>query len=157
MKWYEAMFLFLGYVAFLSFLSCTQEARSAEWRLLEADRLDFTATKFTCNKTPLAPDIPCSHWRGRTAVDFDLVFGGLVEWRNTIHAEGTDSKYETVGWRFEVTLPLGKQVEVLYLHHSQHRLDKEDATHTGPNGDGWTGFPVEDSAGIRLCFLGPCK
>lgn len=144
-------------ILFLAFLLISTGVFGAEFRLLEADRLDFTVTRFTCNKSTLAPDIECSQWRGRTAVDFDLRFAGLLRWRNIIHAEGTDAKYETVGWRFQVALPLGKQVEVLYHHHSQHRMDGEDATHTGPSGEGWTGFPVEDSYGIRLCFLGDCK
>lgn len=131
-------------------------AQAGEYKLLSADRLDFTVTRFLCNKTPLAPDIPCQEWRGRTAVNFDLSFADTIQWRNQVHAEGTAAKYETVGWQFEIVLPLGEQVELLYQHHSQHRMDAEDASHTLGE-EGFTGYPVEDSWGLRMCFLGDCK
>lgn len=132
-------------------------ADGAEYRLLEAERLDFTVTKFLCNKEPMAADIPCHEWKGRTAVNFDLSFADLVKWRNHIHAEGTDAKYETVGWQFELALPVLPQVEIIYQHHSQHTMDRPQSEHHTDGTRAWKGFPVQDSYGVRMCFLGNCK
>lgn len=140
------------YFLFFYFIFTCGRGEAAEYRLLSADRLDFTITRFTCNKTPLAPDIPCDQWKGRTALDFDLSLFHYLKWRNHIHAEGTTSKYETIGWKFDLAVPLGKQVELMYQHHSQHRMDAEDASHR-LDGEGFTGYPVEDSYGIKLKFL----
>lgn len=140
---------------FLMFLSCTSQA--GEYHLLTADKLDFKIMKFLCNKEPMTPDIPCAEYRGRTALEWDVSVLHYLKWRNEIHAEGTAAKYESVGWHFELVIPMGP-VEALYEHHSRHTMDRPQAIHEGPSGrPDWSGYPVEDSYGLRLCFLKDCN
>lgn len=121
---------------------------------LTLDLMALKVTKFTCNRDPQIPELECSDWRGRVAAQFDL---GLLKygfWRNDVHAEGTEAKFMTVGWHWELGAKLGKQVELIYEHHSRHTMDKEQPYSWTPDTDylRQNKYPVEDSFGVRIIF-----
>lgn len=128
-------------------------ALGAERQLVTLDYGAFTLTRLTCNRDYLAPEIKCRDWRGRAAVDFDLNVLTRGFFRNHVHTEGTSSKVESVGWKYEagIRLPLG--LEVGLSHHSRHRMD-EKTPYAGLSPDSVlpVKFPVEDGYFIRFIF-----
>lgn len=138
----DPLFLFI-----LLFWSCT--GYGGEFRPVSAHHLSLDIDRFLENREPMTPDIEMHQYRGSVGLNWDV---GLVNdhvlWRNTVHGEGTYSQFTTMGWKFQVAVPLSENFEVHYNHHSRHTLDREQ-----PEG---TRFPVMDSWGLKVCLQGAC-
>lgn len=121
--------------------------------LLTLDYGAFTLTKLTCNRDYMAPDIACKDWKGRAAVDFNLNVLREGFFRNHVHTEGTNSKVETVGWKWEMGVRLPWNIEVGLSHHSRHRMD-EKTPYVGltPESVLPAKFEVEDGYFVRFIF-----
>lgn len=124
-------------------------AYSWEFHPAVLNEMSLDLSKFSCNREPMTPDIPCGDYKGRVAVHFNIgLLNDLLEWKNYVHTEGTDSKFMTVGWQYELALPLPRGVELYIAHHSRHTMDQTQPTIEGrPKAEK---FPVEDSIGIRF-------
>lgn len=121
---------------------------------LTLDLMALKVMRFTCNRDPQLPDLECQDWKGRVSAQFDLGILKYGFWRNDVHAEGTDAKFMSVGWHWELGAKLGKQIELIYEHHSRHTMDTEQPyswipgqTYVEQNR-----YPVEDSFGVRIIF-----
>jgi hypothetical protein len=109
--------------------------------------------KFGCNRDPIIPEVGCSEWKGRVALNADFRMLGAGYWKNQVHGEGTDSAFKTMGWHFEVGINITSYLDLFYEHHSRHVLDQGDAHHSSHDGSTTSSkFPVEDSYGIRMIF-----
>lgn len=120
--------------------------------VLDLDSFNIKVTKFGCNREFQIPEIPCRNWTGRTAAEFDIILFKHGFWRNNLHGEGAVGKFWTIGWQWELGLKLGKQIEVVYEHHSRHTMDVEQPYYIDRL-DGQRKqfyYPVEDSIGIRF-------
>lgn len=121
---------------------------------LALDKFSLKLMRFTCNRELQTPDIECADYYGRVATEFDLTILKYGFWRNEVHGEGTQAKFMTIGWHWEMGIRLTDQIEIYHDHHSRHVLDREqryewrEASHT------WAPikYPVEDSYGIRIIF-----
>lgn len=129
-----------------------EEASRIRWAELE--RFSLKLMKFGCNRDHQTPELDCYNYRGRVASEFDLRFvNDYLFWRNEVHGEGTDAKFMTMGWHYELGLDLGK-VELLWEHHSRHTLDQAQPYYWDQYYETIrpTKYPVEDSYGIRINF-----
>lgn len=135
--------------AFLLVVLYTCPARA--WELGTLDHLSIDAAKFGCNREPMTPDIPCKDYKGRVRLNFNLgLFDDLVKWKNDFHGEGTDAKFETLGWHYVLSIPTPWGIEPFVEHHSRHTMDTGQPTIQGrPQPER---FPVEDSIGLRVIF-----
>lgn len=88
---------------------------------------------------PLYPERP----KESLALNFNVAPLKFFEWRNTVHATTTSGQYRLVGWQMGLILQPTQWIEVGYLHHSQHLLDRV--------GDGH--FPVEDQVVLKLVLI----
>lgn len=102
---------------------------AAEAHILGIDYSAFTVSKIMCNRDYLVPELDCKDWRGGAALDAD--FGTTPKYdyrllfRNTIHAEGNEARFQTVGWQYEALISatnLG--LEIGWAHHSRHSMDQ---------------------------------
>ena len=129
---------------------------AAEWRLLDAEKVDLEYSKLDPNnRDPYAPDFT-GKWRERVALKFDLNLLRRGDygffWNNNAHTETIDTgAVKTVGWEWELGLQLGKYASIFHHHHSRHIMDE------GPQRDAYNGksnqFPVEDSLVLRVHLL----
>lgn len=124
---------------------------SAYGQYVELDKFSLKLMKFTCNREIMTPEIECMNYRGRVSADFDLSLFDRGFWRNQVHGEGTDAKFMTMGWRYEMGVRLG-QFELFHEHHSRHVLDQDMPLYWDQdmNEPRRTKFPVEDSYGVRI-------
>lgn len=124
-------------------------ASAFEFRPAVLDRAVLDVAKFTCNRELLTPEIPCDQYKGRVRLDFDIaLFNDLMYWRNSVHAEGTDNQFETIGWHYEFAIPMPGNLELFMEHHSRHNMDQENPQ---PSPELYVQrWPVEDSYGIRF-------
>lgn len=126
----------------------------SKYRLIELEQFSLSFTKFGCNRDHQTPDLDCYEYRGRVATEFDLrLFNDWLYWNNRVHGEGTEAKFETMGWHYELGLDLGK-IQLFWEHHSRHVLDREQPYYWDERRDTWrqVKYPVEDSYGVRLIF-----
>lgn len=126
----------------------------SKFRLIDLDQFSLKLAKFGCNRDPQTPYLDCYQYRGRVAAEFDLrLMNDWVYWNNEVHGEGTDAKFETMGWHYELGLDLGK-VQLFWEHHSRHTLDTRQPIYWDERNDSWKQgkYPVEDSYGVRLIF-----
>lgn len=123
------------------------------WSATSLDHLSLDVAKFSCNRNPMTPDIPCEDYKGRVQLNFKVgLLNDLLKWDNKVHGEGTDAKFTTMGWEYYLSIPTPWGIEPFVHHHSQHTLDGYGPTVNGnPKPEK---FPVEDSIGIRFCFYG---
>lgn len=126
---------------------------TANAQYLELDKFSLKIMRFTCNREILTPEIQCEQYKGRIAAEFDLSLFDVGFWRNDVHGEGTDSKFMTMGWRYEMGIKLG-QFEFFHEHHSRHVLDQKEPRYwdEGLQDLRDTRYPVEDSYGVRIIF-----
>ena len=70
-------------------------------------------------------------------------------WDNRTYFYGDSAQVRHVGWEFEAGVG-SKYAKLFYYHHSEHRMDSDrfDKYATGAK------FPIENSVGVRLCFIG---
>ena len=106
----------------LIFTLSATSARAGEY-LLGLDYAAFTVGRIFCNRDYLVPEVKCRDWKGDVALDADFSMGPLF-FRNKVHGEGTDSRFRTMGWKYEIGLSLPKGVEIGWSHHSRHALDQ---------------------------------
>lgn len=129
------------------------EVRAPDWKFGTLDHLSLDVAKFGCNREPMTPDIDCNDYRGRVRLNFDLgLFNDLIKWKNELHGEGTDSKFQTLGWHYVVSIPNRWGIEPFIEHHSRHTLDSVQPTIAGRTKP--EKFAVEDSVGLRIVFYG---
>jgi hypothetical protein len=122
------------------------------WQFATADRISLDVSRFSCNRDPMTPDIPCGEYKGRARLNFNLgLFNDLVKWENSLHGEGTQAKFTTVGWHYVLSIPTPWGIEPFMEHHSRHTMDTGQPTIAGR--DRPERFPVEDSVGIRITFF----
>ena len=129
-----------------------EETEGIRWA--ELDRFSLKLMKFGCNREFQTPELDCYQYKGRVAAEFDLrMLNDYLYWNNEVHGEGTDAKFMTMGWHYELGLDLGK-VELFWEHHSRHTLDQEQPYYWDTRMDTWKQmkYPVEDSYGIRINF-----
>ena len=137
----------------LSMTACCTQASAA---VLGLDYSAFTVSKIMCNRDYLVPDVDCSEWRGAVALDAD--FGTSAAYpvrlmlRNQVHGEGTEAKFKTIGWKYEVALTapsLG--LEIGWAHHSRHALDQEQPhAYSYDYKYEMTKFPIYDAVFLRF-------
>ena len=126
---------------------------SAYGQYVDLDKFSLKIMRFGCNREPLTPDIECRSYTGRVATNFDLSILDHGFWRNEVHGEGTESKFMTMGWHYEIGVKFS-QFEIFHEHHSRHVLDQDepklwnDKTQEVNN----MRYPVEDSYGLRIVF-----
>lgn len=122
------------------------------WTVGSLDHLSLDVAKFGCNREPMTPQIECNDYKGRVRLNFDLaLFNDFVKWENDLHGEGTDAKFETLGWHYRVSIPTPWGIEPFIEHHSRHTLDGGQPTILGKTKA--ERFPVEDSIGVRIVFF----
>ena len=122
------------------------------WEFATTDHLSLDVAKFGCNREPMTPQVECNDYKGRVRLNFNLgLFNDLVKWKNELHGEGTDAKFETLGWHYIVSVPTPWGIEPFIEHHSRHTLDVGQPTIAGR--DRAERFPVEDSIGIKITFF----
>lgn len=111
--------------------------------------------KFTGNKELLIPEIPGNQWNYRIATNFDLEFFKYVFWKNRVHSEAAYAKFYAVGWKYDLGVKLGEQIELFWHHHSRHTMDVELPYYYNriDNILEQADYPVEDSIVLRLIFL----
>lgn len=125
----------------------------AQYKLLDVDVVNMQFAQFACNRDPIIPELSCNDWRGRAEINADLRVLEYLYWKNSIHGEGTNSAFKTMGWHFELGINVSKYIDIFYEHHSRHVLDQGNATHFSHDGmSRMTRFPVEDSYGVRFKF-----
>jgi hypothetical protein len=119
----------------------------------QLDQLSIKLARFSCNREPQTPDLACTEYKGRVAVEFDLRALHYLTWKNQVHGEGTKAKFETMGWHYELGLDLD-WLQIFWEHHSRHTMDKEQAYYWDIKQETWKQFkyPVEDSYGVRIIF-----
>lgn len=127
----------------------------------KAQTLNLDVQRLLYNKEPMTPDISPKEYYGKVRLNWDvgiLNLGkhSLLVWRNKVHTEGTRDKLQTVGWHWELGIPLGP-VELMYEHHSRHvmdRLQPRVETSAGASVSPYPErFPQYDTVGIRIHFL----
>jgi hypothetical protein len=118
-------------------------------------KLDYSALTFShiaCNRDLLVPEIGCNQWRGAAELQTDFSSYGLLYMKNRVHGEGTQSKFMTVGWQYDLGLRLDRQLEVGWHHHSRHVMEQKAPTVI--SADGRTTltnkFPIYDAYYIRF-------
>lgn len=122
-----------------------------EFRPASLDKLSLDVAQFGCNRDPMTPDIPCTDYKGRIQLNWDVgLLNDILKWENQIHTEGTDAKLMTVGWQYRLALPLPGGLELFMAHHSRHTMDHSQPTIAGR--DRPERYPVEDSVGLRVIF-----
>lgn len=140
----------------LALLLVTSNAQAWEFHPASLDHLSLDAAKFGCNRNAMTPEIPCDQYRGRVRLNFNLgLLNDLIKWRNEVHTEGTKEKLVTVGWRYQIAIPLPGNIEIFADHHSQHVMDQEQPTISGR--DKPERYQVEDSYGLRIIFFEKAK
>lgn len=143
-------------IGLLILMLATSNAYSWEFNPASLDHMSLDAAKFGCNRNAMTPDIPCDQYKGRLRLNFNLgLFNDLVKWRNEVHTEGTKEKLVTVGWRYQVAIPLPGNLEIFADHHSQHTMDQMQPTIEGRSKP--ERFQVEDSYGLRIIFFEKVK
>jgi hypothetical protein len=132
----------------------TFEKAEAKNYYLGLDEFSISINKFTGNRTPELPQIGIKDWAYRVETDFDVTILNTIFWRNNIHGEATESKFQTMGWQYEMGFSIKDAFEIFWKHHSRHTLDIENPTwvNTETNEVFKTKFPVEDSVVVRLIF-----
>jgi len=75
----------------------------------------------------------------------DLSVFKYFTWHNRIWSHGNDAKLYTVGWEYDLSASLHKNVEVFHYHHSQHAMDEPTAA--------WR-YPLRNYYGVRFNFMG---
>ena len=131
-----------------------EELSKSKYRLLELEQFSLKFARFGCNRDLQTPNLDCYEYVGRVAAEFDLrLLNDWLYWNNEVHGEGTRSKFETMGWHYELGLDLGK-VQLFWEHHSRHVMDREQPYYWDDPISSWhqAKYPVEDSYGIRLIF-----
>jgi hypothetical protein len=125
---------------------------------LDLDRFSMKLMRFNCNREMMTPQIDCFSYRDRVSADFDINILNYGFWRNQIHGEGTEAKFMTVGWHFEMGVKFD-QFELFHEHHSRHTLDQAQPMFYDEKTDSLKSyhFPVEDSIGIRIIFYEKAK
>jgi hypothetical protein len=147
----------LRYLTLAVLLLALASPARAEGPYLKLDRFSLLLSKYTGNRELQTPEIPLDEYRGKVAAEFDLSIGERLFWRNEVHGAGTNSKFMTVGWEWEIGFRLGAQIEILWHHHSQHVMDQAQPYYwdSRTNSLRRVKYPVEDSIGIRLNFVEP--
>ena len=86
------------------------------------------------------------HWIGGIAAEFTIDFIKRGDWGlyfdNRVHSAGTNAQIREVGWRYDLGLQLGPDVQAYWAHHSRHVLDAEREDR----------FPLDNSFGVRATF-----
>ena len=143
-------------VGFLSGASVQAAERES---FIQLDKFSLQINRFTCNVEYQTPDIPCSQYLGRVSTNFDLSIGDYLFWRNTVHGEGTHSKFMTVGWHWEFGVNLIDGLQLFYEHHSQHVMDRNQPYFYDKDRDEvyQKKFPVEDSIGLSINIIDRIK
>lgn len=141
---------------FFAIAITSTSAHAFEFQPTSLEHLSLDVAKFTCNRDPMTPDIPCKDYRGRVRLNFNLgLLNDLIKWENHLHGEGTDAKFETLGWNYIVSIPTPWNITPFYDHHSRHRLDSGQPTAYGKEKP--ERFPVEDSYGLKFTFYDRVK
>lgn len=146
------MFKFFSFLLFMLLLTSSAHAKDY---YLGLDKFSISINKFTGNRTPELPQIDINDWAYRVETDFDVTILNFLFWRNNIHGEATESKFQTMGWQYEMGFSVKNAFEIFWKHHSRHTLDIENPTwvNTKTNETFKTKFPVEDSIVVRLIFF----
>jgi hypothetical protein len=122
-----------------------------EFRPASLDKLSLDASRFGCNRDPMTPGIPCTDYKGRIQLNWDVgLLNDILKWENQIHTEGTDAKLMAVGWQYRLVLPMPGGLELFMSHHSRHTMDHAQPTIAGR--DKPERYPVEDAVGLRVIF-----
>jgi hypothetical protein len=133
---------------------------SSEAYILDLDYADLKVSKLLCNRDYLVPELDCKDWRGALGLDFGLgtspLLGTRIFMDNNLHGEGTDAKFKTIGWHYELGLSHTSGVAIGWEHHSRHVFDQ----HT-PHifSEDWeilmtNKFPVYDAIFIKFKLFG---
>lgn len=88
----------------------------------------------------LAPEFP----KEGINLNINTTFASYMFWNSSIESATTSSQYRAVGLETRIGVRLHDQLELMYYHHSQHVLDREE----GNIGK----FPSEDAVEIKLYF-----
>ena len=78
------------------------------------------------------------------AFNINLGIGEYVKWKNRVWTNGNDSQLHTVGWEYDISAQLHKNLSLFWYHHSQHAMD--DFT-------GFDRFPLRNYYGARFHFV----
>ena len=91
-------------------------------------------------------DFPDSESLNRKGVAFtlDLSVGEYVKWKNRVWTNGNDSKLHTVGWEYDIEVPIYGGVSLFHYHHSQHSMDQPTLA---------SRFPLRNYYGLRFTFV----
>ena len=86
-------------------------------------------------------------WRGYAALNWDVLYWDRLFWENKTYFYGDYSQVRKIGWQYDLGLRFNS-VDVFYHHRSEH-----DADHGSEETGRITGFPLEDSFGVKINLL----
>ena len=105
-----------------------------------AEHLSLGLSRLPHQRDMLFPDQ--KYWQHELNLKWNVGWGRWF-WDNDITGRTANDRFRYVGWEYETGFRLFPGVDAIWHHHSQHAIDWEREK-----------FPVSDSYGIRITFLG---
>jgi hypothetical protein len=103
------------------------------------------------NRDPYRPE-ETGNWGHQVALVWDLGITKWAYWNNRVHTETlhNSASVHTVGWQWEIGLRPFSFLDLMWMHHSRHVMEREPERRF----DTQNQFPVTDGYGIRIHLLG---
>lgn len=140
----------MKYLALL-LLALTTPALSANYRLVDLEKLEFNYAQLTPNtRDPYLPE-DTGKWKERTSLKFRMgLLNQKLYWDNNVHGETVNTGiFRSVGWQWELGLRITDKLVLYRDHHSRHVMEKIPPKRFNAGSQ----FPVEDSYGIKLILI----
>jgi hypothetical protein len=126
---------------------------------LNLDYAAFKVSKLYCNRDYIVPEVECAEWKGAVSMEVDFstaqVLGTSLFMDNLLHGEGTDAKFKSMGWHYELGLTHSRSgIDLGWEHHSRHALDQEVPILVIGDEERYGKFPVYDAVFLRFTLWG---
>lgn len=110
--------------------------------MLEVEQVSFSTYHVGTFRTDDFPDTEDKNTKG-LAFGIGLTINDYVKWRNNVWTNGNDAKLYTVGWEYDIEVPIYGGISLFHYHHSQHSMDEPTLARR---------FPLRNYYGVRFNF-----
>lgn len=124
----------------------------ANAQVVSLDHMSLDVGRYSGNREPMTPEIPIDGYKGYLQLNWNVsLLKDAIKWENKVKTAGTYSKFQTVYWEYQLSIPTRWGIEPFIYHKSQHTMDSEQPLIQGKSVK--EKFPVQDAIGIRFTFF----
>src|SRR5687768_1997527 len=126
----------------LVLVSSASYAKPFQW--VSADRLSLELKEIAPGKRDPYFDQEEEHWQYKLNLLWDVRLMERLFLVSDSYFSTSNNKVTHIGWHYRSGIHVLDWLDIVHEHHSQHAADKSRPTK----------FPLEDSYGIRINFIG---